>query len=262
MVRRYRGGAVLRFLLTRRWIGLILAVLVVATACVLLGRWQFGRYDDRQHRNDTTEANLAAAPVPVQQVMATDHPTDEADEWRRVEATGVYDTSEQLTVLYRTRDGASGVDVVVPLVLDDGAALLVDRGWVPTARSGSAEADVPPPPGGRVTVRGWVRLDAEGDGTEPNDGQVRAISSAAIEPSLPYDLLVGFLDLQEENPSASPAPEVADPPDLSGGPSFFYGLQWWFFGLLALGFLAYFARHEYHERTGAQQRADADGRRR
>jgi cytochrome oxidase assembly protein ShyY1 len=250
---------VLRFLLTRRWIGLIIAVVVVATGCVLLGQWQFSRYDDRQQRNDRTEANLAATPVPITQVMSTDRPPDETDEWRMVEATGVYDNAEQLTVLYRTRDGAPGVDVVVPLRLDDGAAVLVDRGWVPTARSGSADADIPAPPAGQVTVMGWVRRDAEGDGTEPSEGRVRAISSTAIEPTLPYELYEGFLDVQDETPSVSPAPETADPPDLGSGPSFFYGLQWWFFALLAIGFLAYFARHEYRDLQQQQDHEGADG---
>ncbi len=37
-----------------------------------------------------------------------------------------------MIVRYRTREGASGVDVVVPLVTADGTALLVDRGWLQT----------------------------------------------------------------------------------------------------------------------------------
>jgi cytochrome oxidase assembly protein ShyY1 len=57
----------------------------------------------------------------------------------------------------------------------------------------------------------------------------------------------------------SPAPETADPPDLGSGPSFFYGLQWWFFALLAVGFLAYFARHEYRDLQQQQDHEGADG---
>ena len=31
----------------------------------------------------------------------------------------------------RVRDGEGGYDVLTPLVLDDGTAVVVDRGWVP-----------------------------------------------------------------------------------------------------------------------------------
>ncbi len=242
----------LGFLLTRRWLGLILAVLVVAVVCVQLGRWQFDRYDERQQRNETTRANLAAEPVPVDQVMSPDHPPAESDEWRMIEATGSYDVDHQLSVLYRTRDGAPGVDVVVPLVTESGAGLIVDRGWVQTRGSGSVDADVPAPPAGTVTVTGWVRIDATGDGIVPNDGDIRAISSAAIGETLPYPVYDGFVDLRSEDPSVQPSPALADEPDLSGGPSFFYGLQWWFFAVLALVFLGYFARREYVDQVNHQ----------
>jgi cytochrome oxidase assembly protein ShyY1 len=245
---------VLRFLLTRRWLGLILAVLVVGAVCVMLGRWQFGRYDERQDRNATTRANLAAEPVPVDEVLDTEGGPSEAEEWRTVEATGSYDVDHQLTVLYRTRDGAAGVDVVTPLVTASGTALLVDRGWIPTERSGSATADVPAPPGGTVTVTGWVRADATGDATTPHDGTVRAISSRAIGETLPYDVYQGFVDLQGEEPSVEPSPAPPEEPDLGSGPSFFYGIQWWFFALLAVVFLGYFARNEYRQ----QRRPHAD----
>jgi hypothetical protein len=79
---------------------------------------------------------------------------------------------------------------------------------------------------------------------------VRSISSSAIAGTVPYDLYVGFLDLTHEDPSTRPSPALGDPPDLSGGPSFFYGVQWWFFGLLAIGFWVYFA---YAERNQSQR---------
>ena len=72
-----------------------------------------------------------------------------SDEWRVVTATGTYDVSDTVIVRYRTREGASGVDVVVPLVTDSGTALLVDRGWVAADNRGADAGDVPAPPGGR-----------------------------------------------------------------------------------------------------------------
>ncbi len=244
-----------RFLLSRRWLGLLLAVLVVSFSCYELGRWQFHRYAERHDRNAVTRANLAAAPAPLDDVMSTDAPPSSADEWRRVEVTGNYDEDRQLAVLYRTRSGAPGIDVVTPLVTSSGAAVLVDRGWQQTAGNGNQVNDLPAPPGSTVTVTGWVRLNSSNSGPRvaPSDGSVRSISSIAIAPTLPYPLYQGFLDLTDESQTVKPSPARADPPDLSGGPSFFYGVQWWFFALLAIGFWVYFA---YAERNGTKGRPD------
>ncbi len=239
----------LRFLLSRRWLGLLLVVIVVGVACIELGRWQFRRYDERRQENVTTERNLEAAPVSADQVLSTEHPPADDDQWRVVAAVGTYDVEHQLLVSYRTRDGAPGVDVVVPLVTESGDALLVDRGWVQTIANANQTPDVPAPPSGTVSVTGWVRLNATGSDQQvtPNDGTVRAISSDAIAPTLPYPVYDGFVDLTSEDPTTDPAPQLAEPPDLGSGPHFFYGLQWWFFALLAFGFWCYFAWVEYKE---------------
>jgi cytochrome oxidase assembly protein ShyY1 len=238
---------VFRFLLTRRWLGLLLAVVVLGFGCVELGRWQFWRYSTRQESNAAIRSNLAQPAVPVERVMSTTEPVPESAEWTNVEATGTYDTSHQVLVLYRTRDGAAGVDVVDPLVTGSGTALLVDRGWVQTAANANETPDVPAPPSGTVTVTGWVRRSSTGGSNQvsPSGGSVRAISSDAIGAGLPYPVYDGFLDRTKEEPAASPAPAPALAPDLSSGPSFFYGLQWWFFALLAFGFWLYFAWSEY-----------------
>lgn len=234
-----------RFLFTRRWLGLLLAVILVAFACVELGLWQFRRYSERHDSNESIRTNLAASPVPVDRVMSPTQPVPDSAEWTKVVATGTYDASHLVLVLYRTRDGAAGVDVVVPLVTTSGTALLVDRGWMATAANGNERPDVPPPPAGTVTVNGWVRQNASGGSVTPTNGYVRAISSDAIKATLPYPVYDGFLDRTKESPTAAGAPAPALPPDLGAGPSFFYGLQWFFFAILAFGFWVYFAWAEY-----------------
>ena len=237
-----------RFLFTRRWLGLLLAVLVIGTACVELGLWQFRRYAERHDANDRVGANLRAAPVPLDQVMSRNAPPDVDEEWRVVTATGRYDVENQIAVLYRTRDGAPGVDVVAPLRTSSGSAVLVDRGWVATTGNGNDVGALPKPPPGTVTVTGWVRRNADpGSETTPNGSTVRAISSDAVQAVVPYPLYDGFLDLTGEKPVVHPRPATTPPPDLGSGPHFFYGLQWFFFALLALGFWCYFAWTEYRQ---------------
>jgi hypothetical protein len=74
------------------------------------------------------------------------------------------------------------------------------------------------------------------------DASTRAISSSQIEPAIGIPTYGGFVQLLTESPRPATALTRADPPDLSNGPHFFYALQWWFFGLLALfgyGYLAW-----------------------
>ena len=117
----------LRFLLTRRWLLFALVVVVLAYATWWLGEWQFHRLADRKESNAVVRANEDRSPAPVADVLAPGAAVAEDDEWRVVTATGTYDAEDTVIVRYRTRDGQSGVDAVVPLVTADGTALLVDR---------------------------------------------------------------------------------------------------------------------------------------
>lgn len=231
------------FLLSRRWLLFAVAVGVLAYGAWWLGEWQFHRLEDRKDSNAIIRANETQDPAPVQDVLSPGAPVRDEDEWRVVTATGEYAVEDTIIVRYRTREGVAGVDVVVPLVTDSGAALLVDRGWLRTENAGTAEpADVPPPPGGQVTVSGYVRADGTGDSTVVSDSSTRAVSSERIGEALDREVFGGFVELRSEDPEPATALEPVELPELDNGPHFFYGLQWWFFGVLAIfgfGYLAY-----------------------
>ncbi len=232
----------LRFLLSRRWVIFFVVVIALAWVAWRLGEWQFHRLSERQDRNAVVERNENLPPAPVTDVLTVGDDVSSDEQWRVVEATGTYAVEDTVVVRYRTRDGVSGVDLVVPLVLSDGTALLVDRGWLATETRGSTPDELPDPPPGEVTVTGWVRQDAAGDSTAVTDQSTRSISSDRIGAALDRRVLGGFVDLRSESPEPETPLEVAELPDLDNGPHFFYGLQWWFFGLLALfgfGYLVY-----------------------
>lgn len=247
----------LRTLLTRRWILLFFAVLLLGYVCHRLGTWQFHRYAERHDSNQQIRTNVAAQPVPFTTLFSSADGPTEAQEWTSVTASGTYDSSHALAVLYRTRDGEPGVEDVVPLVTSSGEALLVDRGWIATT-GGDLTPHLPDPPTGQVTVVGYARRNSSGGGSQvdPTQGSVRAISSSAIAGTVPYQLYDGFVNLEKETPTVKGAPSLPEKPDLSSGPSFFYGLQWNFFALLAVGFYIYFAWAETHPTTpGPRTRA-------
>ena len=138
---------------------------------------------------------------------------------------------------YQTRDSAAGVDVVTPLVTADGSAVLVDRGWLSTENSGASRpASCRRRPTGQVTVTGWVRRDATGGATRVSQLSTRAVSSSRVAERPAVPALPGLPRPRRRR--ARPRPTTLKPTELpddtSNGPHFFYGLQWWFFGALAV----------------------------
>ena len=223
-------------------------MLLLAYACLLLGRWQWHRLEGKKAGNTIIRANQQARPVPVDQVLRHGVDPPDSDQYAVVSATGTYDASKTVIVRYQTRDGNAGVDVVVPLVTGSGTALLVDRGWFATSNQGLTDASrCPHRRAAEVTVTGWVRQNAGGSSAQVVNASARAISSTEIEPAIGLPTYGGFVELASESPKPATPLTQADPPDLSNGPHFFYALQWWFFGILALFGYGYLA---WEEATG------------
>jgi cytochrome oxidase assembly protein ShyY1 len=242
------------FLLSRRWVGFFAFVVLLSAACILLGRWQFHRLSERRADNEIIRTNLSAIPAPVETVL-TDSPPDHDTQWRAVYATGAYDPAHTLLVKYIAHDGSPGVDVVVPLRLDGGKAVLVDRGWISGPANGQEMPHPPAPPAGRVRVEGWVQLDSSDRGAStPYHGTVRVIGTQQLKAAFPYPILGGYVSAQHESPSGAHVPIRNSGPDLSDGPHFFYGLQWFFFAALAVTGFFWFAWIEYDERRHPERR--------
>ncbi|WP_050760915.1 SURF1 family protein [Aeromicrobium marinum] len=248
-----------RFLLSARWLGFAVFVIALAGVSIQLGFWQFGKMDDREARTAAIQEYFAADPVPLDQVAPAGTGVSRADEWRRVTVEGTYDPIHEITVKFVSRDGRPGVDVVTPLLLDDGTAVLVNRGFMVTQRTNTRPDDVPPAVSGTVRATGWLRVDngAGPSATSVDDGQVRAISSTGLADHVPYELRSGYLNLQEQSPEQVGL-EAEPQPDLGSGPHFFYGLQWWFFALLALVGYFWFARIEKRDGRPDLEQVEAE----
>jgi cytochrome oxidase assembly protein ShyY1 len=248
---------VYRFLLTRRWIGFAVFVVALSALCVRLGFWQWHRMEHKQHMEALVQTHLSADPVPLTRLSKVGRPIAEDAEWTRVTATGRYDVAHQVTVKFTTREGVAGADVVTPLVLANGHAVLVNRGWMPTANDAARPRHVPPPPSGRQTVEGWLRPDngAERNAVVPFEGQVRAIASRGMQKFVGRAVLPGFINLQQPRAShLQPEPR----PSISHALNFFYAWQWWFFAGLALFGYFWFARAEAHENRASASQNGAD----
>ncbi|MBB6345980.1 SURF1 family cytochrome oxidase biogenesis protein [Nonomuraea muscovyensis] len=253
-----------RFLLTPRWIALHVVVLLVIPAFVLLGRWQFGRFEERSANSDRVTANLAAPPVPVESLAGP--VAEEDDRYRAVTASGSYDAAQGLLVRRRPQEGRPGFYVLTPLVMADGRAVLVNRGWVKAGATADTPPEVPPPPTGQVNVTGRLRLSESEESSGIRDrqglpaGQVLLINLDTIGKRLPYELLGGYVDLTGQQPDTDPAPEPVPAPDVGagGGLNLAYGVQWWLFIGVAIGGWILLIRREAADQRAEGAQAGAD----
>jgi cytochrome oxidase assembly protein ShyY1 len=239
---------VYRFLLTARWLGLTALMLSLAAVTVGLGLWQLDRYHMRSAINDRIDASAAGQATPVASVLSPGGQTPESAAWTRVTATGRYDTDNQILVRGRTVNDQVGFEVVTPLVLADGSAVLVDRGWVaPSASGARALPDVPAAPGGQVTVAGRLHLtESRPGGIDRRDGwiETRRISVPKLGGELPYQLYGAYVLLDKQEPAADkrlvPVPVEHENAWMNAG----YVVQWWMFAVLALVGLVWLVRRE------------------
>jgi cytochrome oxidase assembly protein ShyY1 len=250
---------VLRVLVSRRWLGALAAAAVFATAAFFLGRWQWHRYEAKAANADRIHLHYGAAPKPLTEVLGGS-PVPLAEDWTRVRAQGRYAADETLLVRNRPLDGTYGYEVLVPLVLGDGSAVLVDRGWVPNASNAETAPRVPPAPGGEVSLTGWVRPGEPSLDRHLPSGQVASINVADAGRQVGQPLRQGYVVLQAEQGNP-PRPTPLEKPDTGLGPHQAYAFQWWA-GMVAAFALVFFGvRREYLDQAavGPEVRHGAAG---
>jgi cytochrome oxidase assembly protein ShyY1 len=207
--------------ISRRRVAILVLAIAVAALCVRLGFWQLDRLQERRASNDRIRAGLAAAP------MVLDEAPRSGAALRRASATGTYDADREVVLSGRALEGQSGDHLLTPLLLSDGSALLVDRGWVPTGTRSPARE-------GAVEVRGFLLPpDSVGEAV-PVAGRVTRVDPDGIGRTLPYELAPVYLLLQAQRPPADSLPIPASLPALSEGPHLSYAIQWFSFAAVTL----------------------------
>jgi len=205
----------------RDWAGLVFA-LVVAAVCVRLGVWQLDRLRQRRAWNAAARAARERPPLGVAGgALTADSVRD-----RRLRARGIYDYAHERLWHGRSYEGIPGVDLITPLRLADGGAVLVDRGWAPS------------PDGYHVDEGAYREADsADVLGLGMSAPRARGdVDPARLKDSVPYRLLPFVI--QQLPPSTAlnrplppglirwPAPELSDGPHLS------YAVQWFSFAII------------------------------
>ncbi|MEV4660172.1 SURF1 family protein [Micromonospora sp. NPDC049301] len=251
-----------RFLLSPRWLGALALTLVASAIMVLLGNWQLDRYRGRTEVNERIDAGLRMTPAPLTDALrapnggaGTVGPAPAEDKvWTRITATGRYDPTNTILVRGRTVESRVGFEVLTPLVLADGTALLVDRGWVPPAPGGAmAQPTVPAAPAGDVTVLGRVHATESGAGAvNRRDGRLetRRIAVSRLARELPYPVYGAYVLLDEQTPAADPLFKAVPVGHTNNWQNFGYVVQWWLFAVMALFGYGWVARREARRAAG------------
>lgn len=213
-----------------------LAMVVAVAVFVAAGNWQRGRMTQKEALGATLAA-AAAAPVVPLPAGAVDWPT-----WRfrQVELAGRYDAPRQILIDNKVHAGRAGYHVVTPLLLDDGRAVLVNRGY---AQAAATRAELPrvPPPAGAVRVRGRVNLPpadyVELRDTVPQGGLWQNLDPAKFAAATGVAVLPIVIEASEGDDGL-----VRDwpRPDAGTEKHRIYMMQWYAFAVLAFGFWAWF----------------------
>jgi surfeit locus 1 family protein len=131
-----------------------LAAVVVALLTARLGVWQLSRADEKTASQAAIEQQSLQ---PVLEVLPSD--AQPASTWhhRRVHLQGRWSAAHTVYLDNRQMmNGRPGFFVVTPLVLADGRAVLVQRGWLPRDVDERTRIDDAPAPAGDVSVEGRI----------------------------------------------------------------------------------------------------------
>ncbi|MGI5401814.1 SURF1 family protein [Streptomyces sp. CA-135486] len=200
-----------RFLLTPRWWGINIFVVLAIPFCVFMGSWQLGKFEERVHTHQEAERKPAPGEqkaAPVDELL----PVDKETSGRQATAAGQY--GKQFLVPDRELDGKNGSYVLTLLKTDGGRTLPVVRGWLPKG------GQVPAAPAGRVTVAGALQAsETPGtDGVQASgglpSGQLGMISAASLVNLVPDDVYDAWVTLTAADSGLTAVPAVA--PEGSG----------------------------------------------
>ena len=210
-----------------------LLALALIALCLIAAQWQYHRGVDRHARNSMIEENIAAPIIPLEKAASK----LSKNEWRTVNAKGVFDASQTILLRNRYFEGKYGFEFLTLFTSSNGEKFWVDRGWIVAGKDAVTAPVIPATPSGTVEITGRMRLD-----TSLPRGSFFALpasGSGLISKWNAQNEVVTegyYLDLLNGSTAELTPNVTAQLPELSDGPHMAYALQWVFFaGLVGYG---------------------------
>lgn len=223
----------------RRWLLAVVAgVLALVTA--RLGGWQLDRAAQKTALHDAQQAQRALPPLAASDLpdALTDAPLH-----RAVTLSGRWAADHTVYLENRPHAGRAGFVALTPLVLDDGRAIVVQRGWLARDPADRTRIAVPPLPPERVVVQARIAPPptryVEFDAAQGASGPIRQnldLGEFARETGLP---LLPYSVQQHAGPPdgllrqwPQPAADVHK--------NYGYAVQWFALSALVIGLYVWF----------------------
>lgn len=223
------------------WVAL--AALVAAALTARLGAWQLDRAAQKEALQQARQAQRARPPLGLAE-LASDPATAATQRHRAVVLDGDWLGGLTIYLDNRQMNQRQGFVAVTPLRLDDGSAVLVQRGWTPRDFRDRTRVAAAPAPAGRVRVQGRIATAVprlyEFDGAA--SGPIRQnldIESFARETALPLRPLTV---VQEDGSDPPPDGLLRQWPEPAAGVQTHYGyaFQWFALSALVIGLYAWY----------------------
>ena len=219
-----------RFLFRPKWIGFHLLCIFGIVLMVNLAFWQLSRLDQRQNFNSEVRQRSVLEIVDLA-ILPTNDPS--SLEWRAAGVFGTYLPEDQVLIINRSQGGLAGMNLVTPLLLDDGRAVLINRGFIPLT------AEPPAAPAGRVQIVGTLHtteIRSTGQATEGSGAlsEFFRIDIDRIQQQIEPVLLPVFLAAEKSKPNDDSLLAPIAAPVLSEGPHLSYAVQWFIFATAVL----------------------------
>jgi surfeit locus 1 family protein len=205
---------------------------------VLAGNWQHRRMLEKEALRAQLDAASAAAPMALPAAVGD----WTALRYRPLVLSGHYDAAHQVLIDNRVDAGRVGFHVITPLVLDDGRAVLVNRGFV---AGGARREDVPavPVPAGAQQVRGRVALPdryVELGAAAPVGAVWQNLDPARFAAATGVAVLPVIVEQDAGDGGADGLVRHWPAPDLGIDRHKIYMAQWYLFAALAAGLWLFF----------------------
>ena len=210
-----------------------LVALALICLCLIAAQWQYHRGVDRHARNSMIEVNIAAPNISLENAASE----LSKNEWRTVNAEGVFDASQTILLRNRYFEGKYGFEFLTLFTSSNGEKFWVDRGWIVAGKDAVTAPVIPATPSGTVEITGRMRLD-----TSLPRGSFFALPASGTGLISKWNaqnevVTEGYyLDLLNGSTAELTPNVTAQLPELSDGPHMAYALQWVFFaGLVGYG---------------------------
>jgi surfeit locus 1 family protein len=246
---------------------LVLAAGVMFAGFFALGTWQVYRLQWKLALIERVNARVAAPPVAAPARAQWPQLTAEADEYRRVQLSGVLLDSASTQVLASLERGI-GYWVLTPQCTADGGIVMINRGFLPAGASGWKPQPAPPAaaaeacraaPGPVTQVGGLLRLSESASRLRKNEPSrnywyTRDLPALAQARGLPVAALAPYF-IDADAPSAKMAPAVAGQQPVGGltviafaNSHLVYAITWYALALMVAGAAAWIIRDARKER--------------